>query len=70
MGCAGVATYTTLRHSAASSGDLVAVRGPGGLGHLGGGLSYPRLVSTFYVCVIHCKQVDLIGGDVELSHDG
>lgn len=35
MGCAGVATYNSLRHSAAGSGDLVAVLGLGGLGHLG-----------------------------------
>lgn len=35
MGCAGVATYNALRHSAAGSGDLVAVLGLGGLGHLG-----------------------------------
>ena len=35
MGCAGVTTYNALRHSAAGSGDLVAVLGIGGLGHLG-----------------------------------
>lgn len=35
MGCAGVATYNSLRRSAADSGDLVAVLGLGGLGHLG-----------------------------------
>jgi len=35
MGCAGVATYNSLRHSVAGSGDLVAVLGLGGLGHLG-----------------------------------
>lgn len=35
MGCAVVATYNALRHSAAGSGDLVAVLGLGGLGHLG-----------------------------------
>ncbi|MDQ3707842.1 MAG: alcohol dehydrogenase catalytic domain-containing protein [Actinomycetota bacterium] len=35
MGCAGVATYNSLRHSGAGSGDLVAVLGLGGLGHLG-----------------------------------
>jgi alcohol dehydrogenase len=35
MGCAGVTTYNALRRSAAGSGDLVAVLGIGGLGHLG-----------------------------------
>lgn len=35
MGCAGVATFNALRRSAARPGDLVAVLGLGGLGHLG-----------------------------------
>jgi D-arabinose 1-dehydrogenase-like Zn-dependent alcohol dehydrogenase len=33
--CAGSSTYNPLRHSGASPGDLVAVLGIGGLGHLG-----------------------------------
>jgi D-arabinose 1-dehydrogenase-like Zn-dependent alcohol dehydrogenase len=33
--CAGVTTYNALRHSGARAGDLVAVLGVGGLGHLG-----------------------------------
>jgi D-arabinose 1-dehydrogenase-like Zn-dependent alcohol dehydrogenase len=33
--CAGITTYNALRNSAARSGDLVAVLGLGGLGHLG-----------------------------------
>lgn len=32
--CAGITTYNALRHSGAKSGDLVAVLGLGGLGHL------------------------------------
>lgn len=32
--CAGVTTYNSLRHSCARAGDLVAVLGIGGLGHL------------------------------------
>lgn len=35
MGCAGVATFNALRRSSARAGDLVAVLGIGGLGHLG-----------------------------------
>src|SRR5215469_9424178 len=35
MACAGVTTFSALRRSAASPGDLVAVLGIGGLGHLG-----------------------------------
>jgi D-arabinose 1-dehydrogenase-like Zn-dependent alcohol dehydrogenase len=33
--CAGVTTYNSLRHSGARPGDVVAVLGVGGLGHLG-----------------------------------
>jgi D-arabinose 1-dehydrogenase-like Zn-dependent alcohol dehydrogenase len=33
--CAGITTYNALRHSGALPGDLVAVEGIGGLGHLG-----------------------------------
>jgi D-arabinose 1-dehydrogenase-like Zn-dependent alcohol dehydrogenase len=33
--CAGITTYNALRHSGAMPGDLVAVQGLGGLGHLG-----------------------------------
>jgi D-arabinose 1-dehydrogenase-like Zn-dependent alcohol dehydrogenase len=32
--CAGITTYNALRHAGASSGDLVAIQGIGGLGHL------------------------------------
>jgi D-arabinose 1-dehydrogenase-like Zn-dependent alcohol dehydrogenase len=33
--CAGLTTYNALRHSGARPGDLVAILGLGGLGHLG-----------------------------------
>jgi D-arabinose 1-dehydrogenase-like Zn-dependent alcohol dehydrogenase len=33
--CAGVTTFNSLRHCGAQPGDLVAVQGLGGLGHLG-----------------------------------
>jgi D-arabinose 1-dehydrogenase-like Zn-dependent alcohol dehydrogenase len=33
--CAGITTFNSLRHSGAQPGDLVAVLGIGGLGHLG-----------------------------------
>jgi len=33
--CAGLTTFNSLRHSGALPGDLVAVQGIGGLGHLG-----------------------------------
>jgi D-arabinose 1-dehydrogenase-like Zn-dependent alcohol dehydrogenase len=33
--CAGITTFNALRHSGAGAGELVAVHGVGGLGHLG-----------------------------------
>ncbi len=33
--CAGITTYNALRHSGARPGDVVAIQGIGGLGHLG-----------------------------------
>lgn len=33
--CAGITTFNSLRHSGAQPGDLVAIQGIGGLGHLG-----------------------------------
>ena len=33
--CAGITTFNALRHSPAGPGDLVAIQGLGGLGHLG-----------------------------------
>ena len=33
--CAGITTFNALRHSGTFPGDLVAVQGIGGLGHLG-----------------------------------
>jgi D-arabinose 1-dehydrogenase-like Zn-dependent alcohol dehydrogenase len=33
--CAGITTYNALRHSGAHGGDVVAILGVGGLGHLG-----------------------------------
>ena len=35
MLCAGVTTFNALRHTGAKPGDLVAIQGIGGLGHLG-----------------------------------
>ena len=38
--CAGVTTFNALRHSGAQPGDLVAIQGIGGLGHLGVQFAY------------------------------
>lgn len=47
--CAGVTTFNALRHSGARSGDLVAIHGLGGLGHLG--LQYARAMGFEVVAI-------------------
>ena len=47
--CAGVTTFNALRNSGARSGDLVAVHGIGGLGHLG--VQYARQMGFHTVAV-------------------
>jgi len=47
--CAGLATFNALRHSGALAGDLVAVQGIGGLGHLA--LQYARKMGFRVVAV-------------------
>jgi alcohol dehydrogenase len=47
--CAGVTTFNALRHSGARPGDLVAVHGLGGLGHLG--LQYARAMGFEVVAI-------------------
>lgn len=47
--CAGITTFNALRHSGARAGDLVAVLGIGGLGHLG--VQYARKMGFRTVAV-------------------
>ena len=47
--CAGVTTFNSLRHSGARAGDLVAVQGIGGLGHLG--IQYARKLGFYTVAL-------------------
>jgi D-arabinose 1-dehydrogenase-like Zn-dependent alcohol dehydrogenase len=47
--CAGVTVYNALRHSGARGGDVVAVHGIGGLGHLG--VQYARLMGFVTVAI-------------------
>src|SRR2546423_6188644 len=44
--CAGVTVYNALRNSGARGGDVVAVHGIGGLGHLGGQYARPMGFKT------------------------
>lgn len=47
--CAGVTVYNALRHSGACAGDVVAVHGIGGLGHLG--VQYARQMGFVTVAI-------------------
>jgi D-arabinose 1-dehydrogenase-like Zn-dependent alcohol dehydrogenase len=47
--CAGITTYNALRHSGARAGDVVAVLGVGGLGHLG--IQYARAMGFATVAI-------------------
>ncbi len=47
--CAGVTMYNSLRNTGARAGDIVAVAGVGGLGHLGVQVCMP-----VFVCVWEC----------------
>ena len=47
--CAGVTVYNALRHSGARGGDVVAIHGIGGLGHLG--VQYARQMGFHTVAV-------------------
>jgi alcohol dehydrogenase len=58
MGCAGVTTFNGLRQTRARAGDLVAVLGIGGLGHLG--LQFARAMGFETVAIARsaAKEAD------------
>ncbi len=49
--CAGITTYNALRFSAARPGDVVAIQGVGGLGHLG--IQYAQRMGFHTVALSH-----------------
>ncbi|WP_345780659.1 alcohol dehydrogenase [Haloplanus pelagicus] len=64
--CAGVTTYNALRHSDARPGDLVAVVGVGGLGHLG--VQYARAAGFETVAVSHSPDKRDLALDLGADH--
>src|SRR6266513_320856 len=56
--CAGVTVFNALRHSGARSGDVVAVHGIGGLGHLG--IQYARQMGFRTVAVGRGKEKEAL----------
>ena len=64
--CAGVTVYNALRHSAARGGDVVAVHGIGGLGHLG--LQYARQMGFVTVAVGRGKDKEPLARKLGAHH--
>ena len=64
--CAGVTVYNALRHSAARGGDIVAVHGIGGLGHLG--VQYARQMGFVTVAVGRGKDKEPLARKLGAHH--
>lgn len=64
--CAGVTTYNALRNSDATTGDLVAIQGIGGLGHLG--LQYAHAAGFETVAVSRGTEKRDLAFDLGADH--
>src|SRR5438552_8369306 len=64
--CAGVTVFNALRHSGARAGDLVAVHGIGGLGHLG--VQYARQMGFETVAINRGNNKEPLAGPLGAHH--
>jgi D-arabinose 1-dehydrogenase-like Zn-dependent alcohol dehydrogenase len=64
--CAGVTTFNALRNSGARAGDLVAVLGVGGLGHLG--VQYAARMGFRTVAIARGKDKEPLARQLGASH--
>ncbi len=64
--CAGVTVFSALRNSGASDGDVVAVHGIGGLGHLG--VQYARQMGFETVAISRGKDKELLAKKLGAHH--
>ncbi len=64
--CAGVTVYNALRHSGARAGDIVAVHGIGGLGHLG--VQYARQMGFETVAINRGKDKEQLARKLGAHH--
>src|SRR5439155_6932618 len=64
--CAGVTVFNALRNSGARCGDVVAVHGIGGLGHLG--IQYARRMGFHTVAVGRGKDKEALGRKLGAHH--
>ncbi|NIP44741.1 MAG: alcohol dehydrogenase catalytic domain-containing protein [candidate division Zixibacteria bacterium] len=67
--CAGITTFNALRNAGAIAGDLVAIQGIGGLGHLG--IQYAKKMGFKTVAISHGKEKEelakKLGADVYID---
>jgi NADPH2:quinone reductase len=64
--CAGITTFNALRNSDASAGDLVAVQGIGGLGHLG--VQYAHEAGFETVAISRSPDKESLAHDLGADH--
>src|ERR1700690_2477177 len=64
--CAGITVYNSLRNSGARSGDLVAVQGIGGLGHLG--IQYARQMGFRTFAIGRGKDKEALARKLGAAH--
>ena len=64
--CAGITTYNTLRNSRARPGDLVAILGIGGLGHLG--VQYARRMGFRTVAIARGPEKEALARELGAHH--
>jgi D-arabinose 1-dehydrogenase-like Zn-dependent alcohol dehydrogenase len=64
--CAGITTYNALRNSGARAGDIVAVLGLGGLGHLG--VQYAVRMGFKTIAIARGKEKEPLARELGASH--
>jgi len=63
--CAGVTTFNALRNSGARAGDVVAILGIGGLGHLG--VQFAARMGFFTVAIARSKETERLAQELGAS---
>ncbi|MGB7291580.1 MAG: alcohol dehydrogenase [Thermodesulfobacteriota bacterium] len=64
--CAGITTYNSLRHAGAHAGDLVAILGVGGLGHLA--IQYANKLGFNTVAIARGKESEKLASQLGAHH--
>ncbi len=64
--CAGITVFNSLRHAGATAGDIVAVQGVGGLGHLG--IQYAQRMGFETVALARGKEKEALARKLGARH--